>query len=116
MERISKNRNQFFLGPNFNQRWISQGHRYLRMRDFDEKNRLGGLYPTSYCGPREIMMALNEDGKSLKPEQILMTTGSWKDQKKNQRVGDPTPNNPPPHRGFLYDCTIAANPRTAFIF
>jgi hypothetical protein len=45
------------------------------MPDFDEKNRLGGLYPTSYCGPREIMMALNEDGKSLKPEQILMTTG-----------------------------------------
>ena len=76
MERISKNRNQFFLGPNFNQRWISQGHRYLRMPDFDEKNRLGGLYPTSYCGPREIMMALNEDGKSLKPEPILMTTGT----------------------------------------
>ena len=46
------------------------------MPDFDEKNRLGDLYPTSYCGPREIMMALNEDGKSLKPEQILMTTGS----------------------------------------
>jgi len=45
------------------------------MPDFDEKNRLGGLYPTSYCGPREIMMALNEDGKSLKPEPILMTTG-----------------------------------------
>ena len=46
------------------------------MPDFDEKNRLGGLYPTSYCGPREIMMAPNEDGKSLKPEPILMTTGS----------------------------------------
>ena len=46
------------------------------MPDFDEKNRLGDLYPTSYCGPREIMMALNEDGKSLKPEPILMTTGS----------------------------------------
>ena len=45
------------------------------MPDFDEKNRLGGLYPTSYCGPREIMMAPNEDGKSLKPEPILMTTG-----------------------------------------
>ena len=44
------------------------------MPDFDEKNRLGGLYPTSYCGPREIMMAPNEDGKSLKPEPILMTT------------------------------------------
>ena len=36
------------------------------MPDFDEKNRLGGLYPASYCGPRE----------SLKPEPILMTTGS----------------------------------------
>jgi len=46
------------------------------MPDFDEKNRLGDLYPTSYCGPREIMMAPNEDGKSLKPEPILMTTGS----------------------------------------
>ena len=46
------------------------------MPDFDEKNRLGGLYPTSYCGPREIMMALNEDGKSLKPEPILAATGT----------------------------------------
>ena len=46
------------------------------MPDFDEKNRLGDLYPTSYCGPREIMMAPNEDGKSLKPEPILMTTGT----------------------------------------
>ena len=46
------------------------------MPDFDEKNRLGGLYPTSYCGPREIMLAFDEDGKSLKPEPILMTTGS----------------------------------------
>ena len=45
------------------------------MPDFDEKNRLGDLYPTSYCGPREIMMAPNEDGKSLKPEPILAATG-----------------------------------------
>ena len=47
------------MGPIFTQWWISQGHRYLRMPDFDEKNRLDGLYQESYWDPREIMMAPN---------------------------------------------------------
>ena len=43
-----KNRVQFFLGPIFTQWWIAQGHCHLRLSDFDEKNRLNGLYPASY--------------------------------------------------------------------
>ena len=46
------------------------------MPDFDEKNRLGGLYPTSHCGPREISDG-PEDGKSLKPEPILAAIGTF---------------------------------------